>query len=437
MATVETICSGALIALFLYLYKKSPLFAFFLLLTEIALGGTGHFISFFGISLRTCLTLLFLSFFYFFERKKITSIHLPQGEWIATIVFFSSIILSIVLGYFHGHRAQYIIQDTIPFLSFGLILPFVIYWKEIITARYTHTLASVFIFGNTIFSAITLGLFSFGITYLHDPYYKWYRDIASGKITDMGTGFFRIVLPEHALLIPIVLIITSLLIKKPQQTYLRILQICSLFVLTINFSRIYFLSLCIGLLFLVSKDTIKKWFKEVVIFLCLILTLFSFTHSTVSRDHSFGFELFGDRASSIINPGSEISSATRLTLLPEIIKKITASPVFGSGLGDTVRFTNPESGAIQETRQFDWGYFELWAEMGFVGLASLLFLILFPIYTVWRNPNLLSPEYMTQGSIAGCIGLLVVTLTTPVLFHVFGTVYIAFFLASLLQTSRT
>lgn len=424
--SILSIISGIFIAIFLFLYKKNPLLGFFVLLTEIALGGAGHYLEFFGISLRTCLLILFLSLFFIFERKKIISSPLPKPLLISGGIFSTSLLLGVFLGFKNGHPSTFIIQDALPFLFLGLVFPFITYWKGIVTSTYTKSLLNVFIIGNALFSILTLGLFSFGVVHLQEPYYKWFRDVAMGKITDMGTGFFRIVLPEHLLMIPIALVLTALLIKNPHHKLIRYLQIATLLTITLNFSRMYFLALGAATLFLFVKKKVKTWLKESIIFGTIIFILFTGTHSIVSKGQSFGLELFSSRAKSVIDPHSEISGATRMTLLPEIVQKIKKSPVFGSGLGATVPFTDPTTGVHKETRQFDWGYFELWTEIGLIGLLSLLTFLIYPIFLYWKTKK----SAYIPGLAATCLALLCITLTTPALFHVFGSFFMAFFLAS-------
>lgn len=426
---ILTACSGVLIALFLFLYKKNPLLGFFVVLTEITLGGAGHYLEFFGVSLRTCLAILYLGLFFIFERKKIHIAAIPKPLLVSGLVFCGSILLSMVLGYKNGHPLGFIIQDAIPFLFLGLVFPARVYMKELVASSYIQSLVTVFIASNAFFSAITLSLFSFGVVHLQEPYYKWFRDVAMGKITDMGTGFFRIVLPEHLLLIPLALIFTSLIIQYPQKKLYRVLQIASLFTITINFSRIYFLALCTALLFLFSKKYIKKCLKESIFVMCLLTLIFSTTHLIVSRGNSFGLELFTSRAKSVIDPHSEISGATRMTLLPEIMTQIKKSPLLGSGLGATVSFTDPVTGIHKETRQFDWGYLEMWTETGFIGIVSFFTLILCTIFLYKKNALNTEEPIFICGAIAGCVALIVITLTTPALIHVFGIFFTSFFFA--------
>lgn len=427
---ILTTCSGVLIVLFLFLYKKNPLLGFFVVLTEIALGGAGHYLEFFGVSLRTCLLLIYLALFFVLERKKIHIATIPKPLLVSGLIFCGSILLSMALGYKNGHPVGFIIQDAIPFLFLGLAFPARVYIKELIASSYIQSLIAIFITANALFSATTLALFSFGVVHLQEPYYKWFRDVAMGKITDMGTGFFRIVLPEHLLLIPLALIFTSLIIKYPQKKLYRVLQIASLFAITINFSRIYFLALCTALLFLFSKKYLKKWLKESIFVICLLGFIFSATHIIVSKGNSFGFELFTSRAKSVIDPHSEISGATRMTLLPEIMAQIKKSPLLGSGLGGTVSFTDSTTNIRKETRQFDWGYLELWTEIGLIGLLSLLAIIMYPIFLYGKTKTNRNLDATTTGVVAACAALLCITLTTPALFHVFGSFIMSFFLAT-------
>lgn len=419
--TLSTILSGIFLVLLLFLYKKNPLFGLFAVFTEILIGGAGHYLEFFGVSLRTCFIVLYLCLFALFERKKIQIKNIPRPLMISGGILGASLVIAAAIGIVNGHNTAYVIADIIPFLTLGLLFPLLAHWKTI-HAAYIKVLSAVFVLGNTLFSLLTLALFSFGIAHLQDPYYKWFRDIAMGKITDMGTGFFRIVLPEHLLFIPILLIIPYFFIHKTQKKWLRAVQIMSIFVIITNFSRMYLLALCFSLIFLFSKKYYKKWLKESLVFLYLLALIFAFTHTLSSKGQSFGFELFGDRAKSIVVPDSELSSATRMTLLPVILKKIQTSPMVGSGLGSSIIFTDPITNTPKETRQFDWGYLELVTELGVVGFFSYLFSLSFLLSLTFRKRILLG--------MAPAIALLAIAITTPILEHTIGVFLITIFAAA-------
>lgn len=420
---IKTIVSLGIIGLFFYLYKKSPLTALFLLFTELTLGGAGHYLEFFNLSLRTCLTVLYITLFYLTERKRLYHIHFPKPLIIFGSLFCLSLILSIFIGWKNGHPILFIIQDAIPFISLLLFFPLITYWNSIIQSTYTKKLISVFILGNTLFSFFTLFLFSYHFVELQAPYYKWFRDISMGKITDMGTGFFRIVLPEHLLLVPFSLLLTSFIITNKNVKAARTLQVAALLTITTNFSRIYLLGLGVALLFLFSRHYVKRWIKESGIVVCVIALLFTGTHLFASHGKSFGFELFGARAKSLIRPETEISSATRMSLLPDIFLSMQEAPVFGSGIGASVLYVIPTVKEIRETRQFDWGYFELIVELGFLGFSFFVAGVSYMLYLLFRIRN---THWLAAGMLSSMAAMLFINITAPIFTHALGIIFLIF-----------
>lgn len=422
----QTIASLGIIALFFYLYKKSPLSALFLLFTELAIGGAGHYLECFGVSLRTCLTVLYIALFCLTERKRLYRLHFPKPLIIFGLLFCLSVILGAIIGWKNGHPPLYIIQDAIPFISLLLLFPIAAYWNQITQSPYIKKLLSAFILGNAFFSFLTLSLFSYHIIALQEPYYKWFRDVSMGKITDMGTGFFRIVLPEQLLLVPLSLLLTSLLISEKNGKTARLLQIAALLGITINFSRIYLLGLGVALLFLFSWRYVKKWTKESGLVICLILLLFTSTHLFASQGKSLGFELFGARAKSLIRPEIEVSSATRMSLLPDIFLSMQEAPVFGSGIGASVQYVIPTVKEIKETRQFDWGYFEFIVELGFLGFSFFIAGISYILFLLIRIRH---THWLAAGMLSSIAAMLLMNITSPIFTHGLGIIFLVLAIA--------
>jgi O-antigen ligase len=139
-----------------------------------------------------------------------------------------------------------------------------------------------------------------------------------------------------------------------------------------------------------------------------------------------GLELFGLRIQSIASPDIEQSSLSRKILLPKIIEKIKKNPLLGNGLGDTVTIFSPVVKKQITTSQFDWGYLEIIDELGLVGLVGWILLITLLIYQIrlYRDNQSNSDSTALYSSLGS---LLVVNLTSPALFHVFGIILITIF----------
>ncbi len=207
----------------------------------------------------------------------------------------------------------------------------------------------------------------------------------------------------------------------------RILLILSIIILVLNLSRGYFLALGIGLLVLKYKHTWKQWVKESLYTILLIIVIFSSLHFIASAGQSFGLELFGVRLKSFAQPQIEISTNTRMMILPAVFNIIKQNPILGVGLGATVTFVNYSTYESLTTPHFDWGYLEMWVELGLIGSLMLIFLYGFVAYALIKKIKAI-PGWrdFDVGLLAAIISLLVMNITIAALFHVFGILFLIF-----------
>lgn len=423
----QELIAAALVGLFLYYCIKNLSLAWKLLVIELILDGAGHFFELRGLLLRTWFLGIFaLVWVWHRARTKSPLVLPPKNTLIALGIFGLFFVWSVIGGLMRGHSITYVLQDAILYLFILVIFP-------ALEMETDWRASKVFIWGSTIFSVATLALYSSHLFVLKDPYYHWFRNVAAGKITDLGLNFFRIVLPEQILFVPIILILMSFLLKKNTDKKLWALMCCSLLVLALNFTRIYFLALITGVLCLFVRASWKNWIKVSGITAIAFTLLFFSVHFVASRGQSVGLELLGVRVSGISAPESDPSGVIRLALLPDILHTIKKNPLLGSGLGTTATYIDPLTKATMTRTQFDWGYLEMVAELGIIGTIAYLFLLATIIYNFARGSD--SP--LARGLVAGAIALFVVNITTPALFQGFGVLYFAFLAAFKDQTRET
>lgn len=427
----QAIVVFALIMLLGLVYFRSQEAAWALILTEIFLGGSGHLFEFYGLSLRTILITTFIClwiFFTFSSPDHRDQLRIPHRLFLLCIPLFILVHISAIIGLVHGHHFDFVIQDLIPYVFLFLVLPTYHLFKDTKLQEYFIRLIIIFLIGSAIFSLFTFFAFSLGISELHDPFYQWFRDVAMGKITAITPYFFRIVLPEHLIIAPSAIIILSLLMRNEKHHPMwRILFICCAIILALNMSRAYVLGFAVALLILKYKHKAKEWAKEGLWAIIVLLLVFVGVNTLASRGTDMGLGVLGLRGQSFLNPDVEESSRTRMLLIPPILETIKENPVLGVGLGATIIYTNSTSFTPIETRQFDWGYLEMLAELGPFGLlyfVILLFVILFECFKRVRQYS----DYhdLHVGLLAGLVSLMIINITTPALFHVFGILYLVF-----------
>lgn len=426
------IIGAAAVALFLYTCFKNLSAAWTILVLELLLDGAGHFFEFNSLLLRTWLLGIFACFWMWkiVRTKKLPP--LPPKNILITFGIFSAFLSwAIVGGFLRGHHTMYVLQDAILYLFALLLFPALDF--ETKESPIYQTALHVFIWGSTIFSGITLAFYSLGISVLQDPYYHWFRDVAAGKITDLGAHFFRIVTAEQLFIVPIILVLMSLLIKKFEKK-MWLLLTGALFVLVLNFTRIYILALGISAFALLYHTPWKQWLKISIISLCTFLLIFLGTHFATSRGQSLGLELLGVRVTGVRAPESDPSGAIRLALLPDIKRTIQKHPFLGSGLGTTATYLDPITKTPQTRTQFDWGYFEMIAELGILGTLAYLAFLFTILYNFYRTTHL--GDNFSRGLFAGAISLFIINITTPALFQGFGILYFIYLAVYTKQRSR-
>ena len=425
---INWLLSGAILATALYFLWKKDIRGWLIIAAEIILGGAGGLLEIKGLSLRTLLLISSLAIFFYQTLRDKEFNQLFENKIVAYLIVAILGIgaISAMRGYYMGHSLGLIIADTIPYLFFLYYFPLK---KLLLSEHFKNAALNMIIaaiIGSVIFSFFTFILYSAGVGVLQDNYYHWFRDVAAGKITEYGFHFYRTTLNEHLLLIPLLLFfVAHLMANKPAKQPSLAIAGLMLAILSINLTRIYIVAMGIGLLFLFSKSNWKRWLLYSTATIVGFFLIFTTVHLLSSRGQSLGWEFFGLRIKSIALPATENSSLSRLLLLPKILEKIKAHPVLGTGLGDVVTVQSPIFGGIISTPHFDWGYLEIMAETGIIGLIVWILIIGYCLFK--------TKDWALRAAL---ISLLVINLTSPALFHVLGILFIIFILHHTTNTKR-
>ncbi len=444
---INTVVSLIVLLITIYLLFKKDECGWYIVALEIILGGAGGFSAIGQLSLRTCLLIASLSIYFtqkirnkkyeIFKKNKTTSYFL--------FLIIGAAGLSALRGYlqFH-HDLHLVIADIIPYLFFLYYSPLCGLLKSERFKNMASNAIVAALFGNFIFILFTFAGFSSSIFVMQGGYYHWFRDVALGKITELPFHFYRIVINEHLLLVPVLLYSVSKIMlprqgevqseikgygdtKKNRNDKLSLYLFISaslLIILSLNLTRVYLLALAVGMLILLNRTNWKRWFT--VSFVSFFIFIFSFTsiHFLASRGQNLGWELFGLRIQSIVSPSLEESSLSRMLLLPKIIEKIKSAPLIGHGLGDTVTVYSPVAKQVITTSQFDWGYLEIIDELGTVGLLIWLLVIFYLLIKIYQDSSSSKQFYL-----ASLIALLTINITSPALFHVLGIIWLTYLFA--------
>ncbi len=422
----ESLVGVSLVALATNLFLIKKEYGYIVVFGELILGGSGHLFDIFGLSLRTILLLVALLFFFFQkEYRGWANVSKKMQYALGALALWVAVAGSIGLAHGHGLRAVY--QDALPF-AYLLFIPTLISWWQ--NARLRQLATRLFIaslIGHTIFSLLALTLFSNHTVLIQDPWYKWIRDVLLGKVTDMGNGFFRVVLPEHLLLVPAIIGTTAAAVYKKIKPWIAFtIAISLLTILAVNFSRTYYLALVFSMFVVWSKKYVKRSIVVTGGTYAIAALLFVVINIVVSHGQSTGLELVSARFGGIVHPSTEESAYTRHALLAPITKKIIAHPVIGNGLGETVTIQTSDNTTLT-TRQFDWGWLELLAETGLVGVAIIGVVYITLIGHTVRKRNTHVP-YARIG-LGTLMFLTMSTIFMPATFHVYGVLLLCLCIA--------
>lgn len=428
LGLLNNLVSIILITLFAHLsYKKNDV-AFVLVVAELILGGAGAFLSLGGFIIRTWLLGIFgVTWLYHkLKQKDLSILSIKKFKWPFLIVT-AVILTAMINGFVNQHQTMFILQDAMLYFFLFLIFPLFDYYQTI--KKQLKNIVEAFIYGTSIVTFFILGLYSSGVGELPDSFYHWFRNVAGGKITDVGGNLFRIVTSEHLFIVPIILVLFSTILHKKKQKKAWVLLALLLAVLVLNMTRIYLLALIISMICLALKQSIKRWlFVSTMVMLMISGWFVSFSFVT-SYGSSIGGSLFGLKFSGVTDPNAEVSGATRMIILPKAIEVIKTHPFVGSGLATEITFYNPAINKEVTRTQFDWGYLEMIAELGIIGaLFYCLFFIFFGIPFLIKNyiSKATKDKVINRGLIAGAVSLFVINLTTPALFQGYGVLYLIF-----------
>ena len=97
------------------------------------------------------------------------------------------------------------------------------------------------------------------------------------------------------------------------------------------------------------------------------------------------------------------------------------NPFHGWGLGETITVYSPVFKKEVTTPHFDWGYLEILTELGIIG-----FFAWYKILQLVNKRIKAAPRPSWQ--LASLIALLVINITSPALFHVFGIIWLTILL---------
>lgn len=399
-----------LIAFALRAAVRWPYIFLFLWVLELVAGHGGHTLEAFDISLR--LALFACSLVSAWRARH----ELRVAAMWPCIALVGFAVVGVAVGLIAGNSVRAVWTDFVGYLFYASAVVWVasLHVRHMAWSAMFAWIAGAFV-SVALVTLIMFSIFSFHLIELHTPVYSWWRDVVIGKATDTGWWFWRVTSPAHLLAVPMLLLALRRCIEKITPVNVA-LAASALTVLAINMSRAYLLAAVVGwvVLVVVARASVVRSLKISAGAAVIFLVIFAALNLFVSGGKSFGAELLLQRSSGAVQQNVELSADIRRALLPPAVQLVQRHPFIGAGLGTAITIIHPRTGATYTTHSFDWGWLQLWTQIGFIGVALL----------VWMVAQLLRSG---MPVVAGCTAALAVTAVFgPTLFHPLGVTLLAF-----------
>lgn len=440
-----------------YLTFKDLRWGLFIAIAELVIGSQGYLFfidfGFYKLSLRLG---IFIVIFLIWLFK-----YFKPGQWIKfitrdkltqSVLMFGLIIMWGVLnGLMKNNAPTEVFLDFNGYLYWCLLPIFIQVFKdkENIVLFLQVLFAGVFV--STFKVLGLLYFFSHKFYYLLPDLYTWVRDTRVAEIAQMPGGFSRIFLQSQIYSLFTFFIIIFLLcvcknkmkkimIFKQENEFVSLIIVFVLAItsIVISFSRSIWFGGLAGFIFLIFliikyfKEFKREWLK--IFLFALVSTIVSVTILFITvkvpfpqSTGAFNVGMLQDRFSSIEN---EAAVSSRWNLLPVLANKSLEHPLLGSGFGTRVEYKsedprnvtidNPEG--IYSTFTFEWGYLDTITEIGLLGLAVLITIIVLIFIKGFQAIKAEDIELrnVSGGLLVAFFALLITHFFTPYLNHPLG-----------------
>lgn len=434
--------------LILSLYKLE--YGLFALLAELMIGSFGYLFYFenngFKISIRIALWLIVMSIWLageiikFIKTKKFETVFFRSRYLFYFSALFIFIIFGAANGFMRDNSFSDIFFDFNNWLYFLLVFPIFHIFQNSENLKIAKRIFLASAMWLSVKTIILAYIFSHDFNFFIPDIYLWVRRSGAGEITQVIPGFNRIFMQSHIFVLIgffalLFYLLKSTAIKNKFFSYYVFPLVLFLSAIIISFSRSFWIGLATGaiLVSLTAALKLKIGFKKFAIFsmftaLSIILSLalssaaikFPYPARHVNFDAS---ELLSQRASQMSN---EAGVSSRWRLLPQLWKKIKATPILGQGFGTTVTYQSYDPRVLKTnskgeytTCAFEWGWLDIWLKLGIFGLIAYL-----SLFVKLAFDGLKINSRLSLSLAAGLIIIFCVNIFSPYMNHPLGIGYI-------------
>jgi len=350
------------------------------------------------------------------------------------------------LDAFKDGNAYFYAAYVMPILS--------VRWGTVERRLLLHTLAA---------SALWVVIMSLGTLYLFThasgeflvPVYKFMRDTRTAEMTQMVGWIFRIFLQAQISVVFFWLIVSPLLWSKQisRRQMLGLTSALSLgtAIVIMSLSRSFWMAvIASGIVFSVLimyafRPTIKQSVRAFALHLVTIPIGAAILIAVALFPIPYRGGAIWDLASLLSSRATEtgdVAISSRWELLGPLWDEVKASPIAGSGFGQTVTFktNDPRARAVSPdgtwtTYSLEWGWLDLWLKMGILGPLAFLVLFIASVRGLW--PMIAGDRaWLGVGLIASLVMLYVTNIFSPYLNHPLGIGFLLF-LVPFMQTKAS
>jgi len=410
-----------------FLFIRRPELGLILLVAEIVLGGTGHYIEFpLGISLRQAIFFAAIAGWIF---RKVTSpqakLILPPKEFIIAIaILFTCILCAALNGSLRGNKGIY--EEAITWAY--LVLAFV--FSDVInTPQKMNRLVKWFLMVAVVLAVLQILLligFMMGVLPVAPIASTWPR--TNIRISLEAGGFYRIFFNGSIFYQIAISVFLSLLVATksiPRKTILICSGLC-LTALILGLTRGMWVGLAISLFFLLVMVSFKKKIKVTKLF--VIASALSIL-ALILWQGSSGVLALLDKAKGFTDVQNDMSISFKIEETKQLLNAILENFVLGTGFG-----IGDYGGVLAERIYFHNSFLQFWLKTGFFGIMILfafLWVIINQGYRVIQTTRDNLYRSLVLGFWVGLIGTLFTTMLNPFIGTPMGLTYLSLFIAML------
>lgn len=428
---------------------KLSVWALSLFVLECAVGSSGRWLSFGGISIRmvlfaVCFLLTLPAVF-----SQLRSVCRIPGV-ICTVLFGVYLVIAAVIGWRMGNSINFITADISSFLTLALLPGFLV---TVCTKERVRKMMDMVFYGALVLGIVTTVLhffFAFAQNWHINGINRWLNDHSMGGLAGMSTGVSRIYMKSQMFLqVGLLIGMWKLWTKSGRERWLLLAaEAVIAFACLMSYTRGFWLGFVFSAVLLLILEPIhwKRYLSTLGIVALLLGVLFSLSWLTygkpaaaqevvgrfnpdlisgaIAPPDSFATDPSGTEMTDPDDPdANEAAVLLRQKSLQMLSQRIRQHPIFGNGLGANLD-------GLRDDGKVEYMYFDIFMKTGLVGFLLFCAVFFLPvIQLIWQRIRRLkqgqnvswdSPEMGSTMLLTAYMGILITSYVNPFLINPMG-----------------